>query len=86
MGFDTLLDSSTIAEGPEEPLLRQMEAEANLFSLASHIYWGVWSFVQARYSPIDFDYLTYSATRWSEYHKRKAEYMEAARRVFGKIP
>jgi len=62
--------------------LLRMEAEANLFSLASHIYWGVWSLIQARYSPIDFDYLQYSATRWTEYYRRKAEFVEKAKQVF----
>jgi hypothetical protein len=48
-------------------------AEANAFALASHIYWGVWSVVQARFSLIDFDYFDYGDRRWSEYHRRKAE-------------
>ena len=59
-----------------------MEAEANLFSLASHIYWGVWSLIQACYSPIDFDYLQYSVTRWKEYYRRKSEFVEKAKQIF----
>ncbi|PNH08991.1 hypothetical protein TSOC_004402, partial [Tetrabaena socialis] len=31
--------------------------------------------VQARYSPIDFDYLEYSGLRWAEYYRRKAEFV-----------
>ncbi|MEW5314878.1 MAG: hypothetical protein WDW38_006341 [Sanguina aurantia] len=53
--------------------------EADLFALVSHAYWGIWSFIQARYSPIDFDYLSYSALRWSEYLRRKEEFMGAAK-------
>jgi ethanolamine kinase len=37
--------------------------EANAFALASHQYWGVWALIQARYSPIDFDYLGWAAAR-----------------------
>eukprot|EP00892_Ulva_mutabilis_P001377 jgi/Ulvmu1/1123/UM106_0040.1 len=47
-------------------------AEANAFALASHIYWGVWAILQAKFSVIDFDYITYSRMRWEEYHKNKA--------------
>ena len=49
--------------------------EANAFALVAHQYWGVWALIQARYSPIDFDYLSYSSLRWKEYHKRKAEFI-----------
>ena len=38
-------------------------AEANFFALVSHQYWGVWSLIQARHSPIDFDYFQYSRLR-----------------------
>lgn len=124
-----------------------------MFALASHIYWGVWALIQARYgvahqrlmtcevccqrtewsvspcvalkpsadltlrepvsgdnarvcvlggwadcvcmcvlcvrvcahrySPIEFDFLEYSALRWSEYHKRRDEFISEARQVFG---
>ena len=57
-------------------------AEANLFSLASHVVWGVWSILQASFSPIDFDYLEYSKKRLDEFHKRKATVMKMARDCF----
>ena len=53
--------------------------EANAFALVAHQYWGVWALIQARYSPIDFDYLSYSSLRWKEYHKRKAEFLGDAK-------
>lgn len=34
--------------------------------------------VQAKWSTIDFDYLSYAELRWSEYHRRKAEFIAAA--------
>nr|BAU37036.1 ethanolamine kinase [Chlamydomonas sphaeroides] len=58
----------------EERVLERMRAEACVYALASHAYWGVWSYIQARYSPIDFDYLSYSELRWAEYRRRKAEF------------
>lgn len=58
-----------------ERQLQQAVAEANLFALASHQFWGTWAFFQAAYSPIDFDYLEYAELRWGEYRKRKQEFM-----------
>lgn len=52
-------------------------AEGNFFSLVAHQYWGVWALIQARYSPIDFDYFGYSRLRWNEYHKRKDGFLQA---------
>jgi len=36
---------------------------------------------QARWSPIDFDYLGYAELRWGEYRRRKAEFLAAAEAV-----
>ena len=77
-----MVEAAQQAPPKEEVQLQRMEAEANLFSLASHIYWGVWSLIQARYSPIEFDYLGYSETRWREYHRKKEAVIREAKRVF----
>ncbi|KAF5832967.1 kinase-like domain-containing protein [Dunaliella salina] len=70
-------------EGVSQDTLDRLSAEANLFALASHAYWGIWALIQARYSPINFDYLEYSGLRWAEYHRRKYQFMTDARRVLG---
>ncbi len=67
----------------EQRVLWTMVAEAGLFALASHAYWGVWSFIQARYSPIEFDYLEYSSMRWREYYKRKPEAVQRVQQCYG---
>lgn len=45
--------------------------ETNTFRLASHLYWALWSLIQAKVSPIDFDYLYYFFLRYEEYKKQK---------------
>lgn len=72
---------STGRPDPSSEQLERLEAETNVFALASHIYWGVWALIQARYSPIDFDYLEYSTTRWQEYYRRKDEFLNKAKAV-----
>ncbi len=31
----------------------------NAFAVIAHAFWGTWAIIQARYSPIDFDFLQY---------------------------
>jgi ethanolamine kinase len=62
---------------PEDPAsvseseLELLYVESECFSLASHLYWGVWALVQAKHSPIDFDYLDYNRLRLGEFHRRR---------------
>jgi ethanolamine kinase len=53
-------------------------AEANVYSLAAHQYWGTWALMQARWSKIDFDYMGYAELRWGEYRRRKDEFIKQA--------
>lgn len=57
--------------------VEQLVKEANVFALVAHQFWGVWAFIQARYSEIDFDYMEYSSMRWNEYHRRKASVLKS---------
>jgi ethanolamine kinase len=43
------------------------------YVLPDHLWWGTWAVVQARYSPIDFDYLDYARLRLAgfELHLRE---------------
>jgi hypothetical protein len=61
----------------DEDQVSRLVAEANFYALLSHAYWGVWALVQARYSPIDFDYLEYHHLRMAEFRRRKHEYIDA---------
>lgn len=46
----------------------------NRFALASHFFWGLWALVQARYSPIDFDFLQYSLDRIGGYRQQFSDF------------
>eukprot|EP00884_Botryococcus_braunii_P013405 jgi/Botrbrau1/22065/Bobra.0024s0074.1 len=65
----------------DEGQVRRLVAEVNFFALMSHMYWGVWALVQARYSPIDFDFLEYHHLRMREFHRRKGEFIDAVLKV-----
>ncbi|KAL6523500.1 hypothetical protein OROGR_017103 [Orobanche gracilis] len=51
--------------------LKAIYAETNAYMLASHMYWALWALIQAKMSPIDFDYLGYFFLRYNEYKKQK---------------
>jgi ethanolamine kinase len=74
------------AEGEEDGAVEVDEesvavavAEANVYSLAAHQYWGTWALMQARWSKIDFDYMGYAELRWGEYRRRKEEFLKEAK-------
>ncbi|KAJ0091329.1 hypothetical protein Patl1_13122 [Pistacia atlantica] len=59
---------------PDEVSDKDLEAlyvETDTFMLASHIFWALWALIQAKMSPIDFDYLGYFFLRYNEYKRQK---------------
>lgn len=56
-----------------ERQVNQMLETIDKFSLAAHLYWGLWALVQAINSTIDFDFLSFALKRLEEYYKRKNE-------------
>ncbi|KAI0499278.1 hypothetical protein KFK09_020181 [Dendrobium nobile] len=69
---------------PERPheadgkVVEALYVETNTFRLASHLYWALWAIIQAKVSPIDFDYLSYFFLRYDEYKKQKENCLSIA--------
>jgi hypothetical protein len=57
---------------PTELELERAYVEANKFTLASHLYWGIWGLAQAKVSDIDYDFFQYALRRLTMYAKTKA--------------
>ncbi|KAH8409192.1 hypothetical protein KR009_010213 [Drosophila setifemur] len=55
--------------------VERLYVQVNQFALASHIFWTVWSLLQAEHSTIDFDYVGYAFLRYNEYLARKEEFL-----------
>lgn len=53
----------------DNPTVESLMHEATIFSVVSHLYWGIWSIIQSRFSSIDFDFLSYAAFRLDHFHK-----------------
>lgn len=68
------------AAAPASPAaVRSLVAEANVYALAAHAYWGAWCFIQAAYSALDFDYIEYGHVRWNEFFAKKDAFLKAAK-------
>lgn len=59
--------------------------EVQLFALASHLFWGIWSFVQAACSTIDFDYFGYGLIRLAEFRRRRDDVVREARQALSQV-
>ncbi|XP_021741705.1 probable ethanolamine kinase [Chenopodium quinoa] len=64
--------------------LEALYVEANAFMLASHLSWALWALIQAKMSPIDFDYLSYFFLRYNEYKKQKEDVFSSAKSYLSK--
>ncbi|KAG9152910.1 hypothetical protein Leryth_012531 [Lithospermum erythrorhizon] len=74
-------------EKPHEVAEKDLDAlyvETTTYMLASHIYWALWALIQAKMSPIDFDYLGYFFLRYNEYKRQKQNSYSLAQSFLGK--
>lgn len=52
---------------PDQLQLTSLYQEVNMFALAAHFYWGLWALMQASFSDIPFDYMSYAIGRFDRY-------------------
>nr|GLL45229.1 probable ethanolamine kinase [Ipomoea trifida] len=64
--------------------LEALYVETNTYMLASHLCWGLWGLIQAKISPIDFDYLRYFFDRYDQYKKEKENCFTTAKAYLAK--
>lgn len=59
-----------LGESASDAEIEQLRLEANTYSLASHLFWALWGFIQACQSEIDFDFLAYGQCRYDAFKSR----------------
>eukprot|EP00752_Nemacystus_decipiens_P008976 g8013.t1 len=67
------------ASDEEESFVEALRVEVNKWALPSHLWWTAWAVVQARYSPIDFDFVDYARLRMAGYRLHKEEFFGVKR-------
>jgi len=60
-------DSAFIAD------VQKLYFQVKKFTLAAHLFWGIWSLIQAEHSTIKFDFLGYAIDRLNEYFSKKSK-------------
>ncbi|CAI9089536.1 OLC1v1024124C1 [Oldenlandia corymbosa var. corymbosa] len=54
-------------------VLDQLVQEVEKYTLASHLFWGLWGLISEHVNKIDFDYLGYARQRFQQYWLKKPE-------------
>eukprot|EP00644_Phytophthora_capsici_P009510 jgi/Phyca11/6660/fgenesh1_pm.PHYCAscaffold_13_\ len=50
--------------------IEKLRQEANTYSLATHLYWTIWGYIQATQSEINFDYMGFAQCRYEAFKSR----------------
>ncbi|OWM71733.1 hypothetical protein CDL15_Pgr005921 [Punica granatum] len=70
ISFKEIYDEAVDLKAPVKDL-DALYVETNTYMLASHIFWALWALIQAKMSPLNFDYLEYFFLRYNEFKKQK---------------
>lgn len=63
---------SLLRDQVADPFTKALMQIVNQYTLAAHLFWGTWALVQAKHSPIDFDFLNYARLRFAGYFYHKS--------------
>lgn len=66
------LTAETVPQADVDALYEEVQP----YILLAHLFWGIWAIVQARYSPIAFEFLPYSLLRMKGYQAMKGWALE----------
>lgn len=64
---------SSSGEEPCESEVEDLVQDAERYSLANHLFWGLWGIISAYVNKIEFDYMEYARQRFRQYHLRKPQ-------------
>lgn len=70
-------DSTPYPRADDTSFIAALATQVDRWTLPSHLFWAAWAVVQARYSPIDFDFVDYARLRLSGYRLHKGAFFDA---------
>ncbi|WCJ43298.1 Protein kinase superfamily protein [Euphorbia peplus] len=62
---------SSAGDKPTEIEVEQLVNNAEFYTLANHIFWGLWGIISGHVNKLDFDYFEYARQRFEQYWLRK---------------
>ncbi|KAL2232093.1 probable choline kinase 1 [Sesamum indicum] len=61
---------------PSDAAIEQLADDVEKYTLANHIFWGLWGLISAYVNHIEFDYKEYARQRFEQYWSRKREILD----------
>ncbi|XP_009793384.1 putative choline kinase 1 [Nicotiana tabacum] len=68
---------SSSGHQPSDEKVKKLADEAEKYTLANHLFWGLWGVISAYVNNIEFDYMEYARGRFEQYWLRKPELLGA---------
>lgn len=63
---------------PTDKEVNQLLEDVEKYTLASHMFWGLWGIISQHVNEIDFDYLEYGRQRFQRYWQTKPELLSSS--------
>ncbi|KAE8666604.1 putative choline kinase 1 [Hibiscus syriacus] len=57
---------------PSDAEVEQLLADAEKYTVANHLFWGLWGIISGHVNKIEFDYLEYARQRFKQYWYKKS--------------
>ncbi|PIA47854.1 hypothetical protein AQUCO_01400445v1 [Aquilegia coerulea] len=67
---------SSSGNEPSDVEVQQLVEDAEKYTLASHLLWGLWGIISEKVNEIDFDYMEYARQRFQQYWSSKATLLD----------
>ncbi|KAF9615577.1 hypothetical protein IFM89_024666 [Coptis chinensis] len=72
---------SSSGNEPSNVVVQQMVEDAEKYTLASHLFWGLWGIISEKVNEIDFEYMEYARQRFQQYWSSKSVLLENSKDV-----
>ncbi|KAL7208414.1 hypothetical protein ACSBR1_030213 [Camellia fascicularis] len=70
---------SSAGNQPSDSEVEQLVDDAEKYTLANHLFWGLWGIISSYVNHIDFDYTEYARQRFQQYWLRKPQLLGTSR-------
>ncbi|CAI9116466.1 OLC1v1017617C5 [Oldenlandia corymbosa var. corymbosa] len=64
---------SSAGQEPSDAEVQQLAEDIEKYTLANHLFWGLWGIISAYVNSIDFDYIDYARQRLEQYWLKKSK-------------
>lgn len=63
---------------PSDGEVKQLLDDVEKYTLANHLFWGLWGLISGYVNKIDFDYMEYARQRFEQYRLRKQQLLSSS--------